>query len=571
MFKRIGQGLLIGLCVICGAALFAPGAWASATPTLSLDQSAGTTAGATANLGMTLNFADSTGDSPDNMAINLPPGLLANANLDGGACLKTADLTDTNCQVGSGTVTANALDAVPVPLPVTFDLVPPPAAGDLAGLAVNFDNGTQIGDTADIKVRPSGDPDGVGISIDFVLPNSIAGTSITPGVPIQITQIDSTFDGLRYPTTCPSTPARVSVSVNSYNDSTSQAVSAPLSVTGCSALPYAPKLSVAVQKDSADREVQLTTGITQAADEAPTGSMTLGFAGDAVGLNLGSVKALCLNPASGTCAAVGVATATSPLYPTPLTANAYLTGNVEGLTLTLIFPAPFPLTLVGKVDLQNVTTTFSGMPDIPLTNLSLKLNGGSEALFATNCRPSSGIVTASLTDQNGDKTVTSNNSYSIKGCSASASTGTTPTTSTANNTPTVSAVTVNKKFSTKNPSLSFKVGVGKKASELTGVTVELPSGIKFIEHGSAKHPKVTGVAVSGAKIKSLKISGGHLVITLKKAVRSFTVKLTTVLSESSALKTKVQAGKVKSLRLTVVATNAKRRRYTFHELIKHLS
>jgi hypothetical protein len=567
MLKRIGQGLLAGLCVMCSAALFAPGAWASATPTLSLDQSAGTAAGSTTNLGMDLTFADSLGDSPDVMTINLPPGLLANADIDGGACLTTTDLTDTNCQVGTGTVTANALDLVPVPLPVTFDLVPPPAAGDLAGLAVNFDNGTQIGDTADIKVRPSGDPDGVGISLDFVLPNSIAGTSITPGAPIQITQIDSTFDGLRYPTTCPSTPARVSVSVNSYDSSTSQSVSAPLSVTGCSALPYAPKLAVTVTKDSADREVQLTTGITQAADEAPTGSMTLGFAGDAVGLNLASVKALCLNPASGTCTPVGVATATSPLYPTPLTANAYLTGSVNGLTLTLIFPAPFPLTLVGKVDLENVTTTFSGMPDIPLTNLSLKLNGGSEALFATNCRPASGIVTASMTDQNGDKTLTSNNAYRIKGCSASAATS---TTSTVNNTPTVSAVTVNKKFSTKNPSLSFKVGVGKKASELTGVTVELPSGLKFVEHGSAKHPKITGVSVNGAKVKSLKISGGHLVITLKKAVRSFTVKLTTVLSESSALESKIQAGKVKSLRLTVVATNAKRRHYTVHELIKRL-
>lgn len=570
MLKRIGQGLLAALCVMCGAALFAPGAWASATPTLSLDQSAGTAAGSTTNLGMDLNFADSSGDSPDAMTINLPPGLLANANLDGGACLTTTDLTDTKCQVGTGTVTANALGVVPVALPVTFDLVPPPAAGDLAGLAVNFDNGTQIGDTADIKVRPSGDPDGVGVSLYFVLPNTIAGTSITPGAPIQITQIDSTFDGLRYPTTCPSTAAKVSVSVNSYDDSTSQSVSAPLSVTGCSALPYAPKLAVTVTKDTSDREVQLTTGITQAADEAPTGSMTLGFAGDAVGLNLASVKALCLNPASGTCTPVGVATASSPLYPTPLTANAYLTGNVEGLTLTLIFPAPFPLTLVGKVDLENVTTTFSGMPDIPLTNLSLKLNGGAEALFATNCRPSSGIVTASMTDQNGDKTLTSDNSYSIKGCSASAGT-TTSTTSSAGNSPTVSAVTVNKTFNSKNPSLSFKVGVSKKGSELTGVTVELPSGLKFVKHGSAKRPEITGVAVSGAKIKSLKISGGHLVITLKKAVRSFTVKLTKVLSESAALESKVQAGKVKSLRLTVLTTNVKRRRYTIHELIKHLS
>jgi hypothetical protein len=561
MCKRIGQGLLAALCVICGAALFAPAAWASATPTLSLDQSAGTAAGSTTNLGLNLSFADSSGDSPDDMTINLPPGLLADASMDGGACLKMTDLSDTACQVGTGTVTANALDLVPLQnLPVTFDLVAPPAAGDLAGIAVNFDNGTQIGDTADVKVRPSGDPDGVGISLDFVLPNSLFG------VPIQITQIDSTFDGLRYPTTCPSTPAKLGVSANSYDDSTSQTATAPLSVTGCSALPYAPKLSVTVQKDSADREVQLTTGITQAADEAPTGSMTLGFAGDAVGLNLGSVKTLCLNVASGTCTPVGVATATSPLYPTPLTANAYLTGNVDGLTLTLTFPSPFPLTLVGKVDLENVTTTFSGMPDIPLTNLSLNLNGGSEALFATNFRPASGMVTASMTDQNGDKTLKSDNAYTIKGCPASAAT---PTVATNGSTPTLSGVTVGK-LNAKNPSLSFKISVGKKASKLTALTVALPSGLKFIEHGSSKHPKISGVAVGGAKVKSLKLSGGRLVITLKRAVRSLTVKLTTVLQESPSLAAKLQAGQVKSLRLTVIATNTKRRRYTVHDTIKNL-
>jgi hypothetical protein len=561
MLKRVSQGLLTALCMICTAAVLAPAAWASSTPTLSLDQSAGTTAGSTANLGMNLTFADSTGDSPQNMTIELPPGLLANADQDGGACLTTTDLSDTACQVGTGTVTADALDLVPLSVPVTFDLVPPPAPGDLAGLAVN-QNGTQIGATADVKVRPSGDPDGVGISLDFVLPNSL------DGVPIMLTNIDSTFDALRYPTSCPSTPAAVNVSVNSYNNSIYSSVSEPLSVTGCSSLPYAPKLAVSVNKDSADREVQLTTTFTQAANESPTGSMTLGFAGDAVGLNLASIKALCLNVASGTCTPVGVATATSPLYPSPLTANAYLTGNVNGLTLTLVFPAPFPLTLIGKVNLENVTTTFTGMPDIPLTNLSLKLNGGSEALFATNCRPASGIVTAAMTDQNGDKTLTSNSAYSIKGCSASASSSTSPSSSaTADNTPTISGGTVNKS-SAKHLSLSFKIGVGGKGSKLAAVTVELPGGLRFLKHGTAKHPKITGVMVKGAKVKSLRISRGHLVVTLKKAVRSLSVKMTTVLGESSSLKAKLAAGKVKSLRLTVIATDAKHKRYMVRYSIK---
>jgi hypothetical protein len=558
MWNRACRGLLAGLCVLCGTALCAPGAWASAIPTLSLDQSAGTTAGSTADLGMNLTFSDSGGDSPEDMSIVLPAGLLADADIDGGACLTNADLTDTNCQVGTGTVTADALGVVPLTVPVTFDLVPPPTAGDLAGLVVN-DGGTQIGATADVRVRPSADPNGVGLTLDFVLPNSLDGAQIA------ITNIDSTFDGLRYPTSCPSTPVQVGVSVNSYGDSTSRNVTAPLSVTGRSSLPYAPKLAVSVAKDSGDREVALTTAITQAADEAPTGSLTLGFAGQAVGLNLASIKALCLNVASGTCTPVGVATATSPLYPSPLTAEAYLTGNVAGLTLTLMFPAPFPLTLVGKVDLQNVTTTFSGMPDIPLTNLSLKLNGGSEALFATNCHPVSGVVTAAMTDQNGDETVNSDNRYTIKGCAASA---TAPASISVDNTPTLSGVSVSPPKA-KHLALSFKIGVGRRGSKLTALTVELPSGLRFVRHESARRPKISGIKVSGARVRSLELSGSHLVITLKRSVRSLSVKITgTALRESSSLRAKLRTGKAKSLPLSVIATNAKHRRYTIHDKIR---
>lgn len=214
-YRRVLTGVLAALAV----AVLAPVASASVTPTLTLDQSAGKTAGSTANLGMDLKFTDSGSDSPQQMSIQLPPGLLADAAVDGGACLSTADLTDSKCQVGTGTVTADPLSfpLLPISEAVTFDLVPPPAAGDLAGLAVNS-SGTQIGTTAGIVVRPSGDPAGVGVTINLTLPDSLNGVAIS------IVEINSTFDGLRYPTTCPATPANVAVSVNSYDVSTTQTV-----------------------------------------------------------------------------------------------------------------------------------------------------------------------------------------------------------------------------------------------------------------------------------------------------------------------------------------------------------
>ncbi|HTW13038.1 MAG TPA: hypothetical protein VME01_09855 [Solirubrobacteraceae bacterium] len=574
MRERIRRGALLGAFLLVAAGAFAPAASASTTPSLTLDQSAGNTAGSTANLGMDLKFANSSGDSPDQLVINLPPGLLANASIDDGACLTTTDLSDTNCQVGTGTVTADALDLVPLPTAVTFDLVPPPAAGDLAGLAVN-DDGTQIGDTADVKVRPSGSPGGVGITIDFTLPNTL------DGVPIQIAEIDSTFDGLRYPTTCPSTPANLSVSVNSYDDSTMQNAAAPLSVSGCSSLPYAPKFSVSVVKDKSDRSVKLTTNVTQAATEAPNGSLSLSFGGNALGVNIGAIKALCTNVASGTCTPVGTATATSPLYPRTLTANAYLTGTALGPSLTLVFPAPFPLTLVGNVDLLHDAATFTGLPDIPLTSLSLALNGGSTGMFLTNCNPASGSVTAQMTDQNGDKKVSATDAYSISGCPGASSTtkngtlgggksgsGTSGSGKSAGGSVTISKPAVSG-LKTGHPVISFALVSHGAAGRLTTVTVDAPRGLSFVTSRVHGHLRISGVSVSGARVKSLAIVRGNLVIRLRgNGATRIHVTISGALRESRSMRAPLLAHKATSVKLTVVGQNGARHRYTARSVVR---
>ena len=100
------------VAVLAGVSAFAPTARAAISPTLSLDQSAGTKAGATLNLGLDLKFTDTGTDSPHDLAIDLPPGLLADASRDGGSCLKAANVSGTACEVGSGTVTAT-----PDPIP----------------------------------------------------------------------------------------------------------------------------------------------------------------------------------------------------------------------------------------------------------------------------------------------------------------------------------------------------------------------------------------------------------------------------------------------------------------------
>lgn len=555
--------VLVGVLAVVGMAATAPGALASITPTISLDQSAGKTAGSTANLGVDLKFAPSGSDSPAHMTLNLPPGLLANASIAGGACLTTADLNDSMCEVGSGTVTAYAYGTVPIPTNVTFDLVPPPAAGDLAGLAVNS-NGTQIGSTADIKVRPSGDPAGVGVTIVFQLPNSLYG------VPISIHEISSTFDGLRYPTTCPSTAESFTVAADSYSDSAVKTAGAPLSVTGCSSLPYSPSFAVTATRDSADNRVKVVTDITQSATEAPNRSVSLALPYAQLRPSVAGLQRLCQNLASGTCSPVGSVTAVSPLYPHALTGQAYLTGTITGLTLTLVFPAPFPLTLVGSVNLVSNVTAFTGLPDIPLTSLQVTLDGGPQGLFLTLCHDPTGTASATLTSQNGDKTATVPTNFTIAGCPSSGGSGSTTgggrsAGGTALTSPAVGGLKAG------HPSLSFRLKEAKGAAKLRALTVELPKGLSFIGHRSRHRLTVKGVRVKGASVRSVALRHRHLVITLKRAVSSLRVTLgSAALRESAALRKKAAAHKLKRLALRVIIQNTKGKRTTLLARVTHL-
>jgi hypothetical protein len=563
MWQRTRRLVLLGVLAVAATSALAPGAGASVVPTLTLDQSAGTTAGSFANLGVDLKFSSSAGDSPKQLTLNLPPGLLANASINGGACLATADLSDSACEVGSGVVTAKLLGTIPVPAQVTFDLVAPPAPGDLAGLAVNS-NGTQIGTTGDVRVRPSGDPAGVGVTINLTLPNSLSGT------PITISEINSTFDALRYPTTCPATPQSLTATLDSYADPTLQTVAAPLSVTGCSALRYAPSFSVGVVRDRADRQVSVSTKVIQTAGEAPSRSVSLAFPTPTLVPNIQVAGALCANLASGTCTPVGSVTASSPLYPTALTGQAYLTGNILGPSLTLVFPPPFPLTLSGAVDLTKNTTTFTGLPDIPLTNLAVSLNSGPQAVFGTTCKPASNTASATLTNQNGDRTVTVPAKFTISGCSGSGGGGGSGNGS-GGASATHGGLKVSRAFiaglSSGHPSVRFRIRAATVASRMRTLTIELPTGLRFL----ARRTLPRGVQVSGGRVTSLSLSHGRLVIRLRSATAGLTVKIgARALTESSALRRKAKAHKLRMLVLTLITADAAGKRSTVRVRFNHL-
>jgi len=367
------------------------------------------------------------------------------------------------------------------------------------------------------------------------------------------------------------------------------ALSAPLSVTGCSSVPYSPAFKVSAVKDSADRQVKLSTTVTQAANEAPSRSVSLAFPTATLAPNLASIKALCLNLASGTCQEVGSASATSPLYPATLTGKAFLTGSSSGLSLTLVFPSPFPLTLTGAVDLLKNAATFNGLPDIPLTNLGVSLNGGSDGLFLSTCATPTGTATATLTDQNGDKTAKVPAAFAVVGCpgvsgqpggagsgSGQSGSGAPGSGGAGHNGSSAAGVTVGHtklsrgRFSglrTGHPALGFRVSVARGAPKLRALTVRLPAGLSFIAHGH----RPAHVTVRGAKVKSLSLSHGRLVMRLAKGVSSLTVSIGRGgLRESRSLRTKVSKHRVRTLGLTVLAQNTRAKRTTIRARISDL-
>jgi hypothetical protein len=549
MTRRVLTSFAVGIA----AFVLAPAASAAITPTLTLDQSAGTGAASMVNLGMDLKFAPSGGDSPKDLTISLPPGLLSNASIDGGACLHEQSPIAA-CKVGGGTVTAT-LAGVATSGDVAFFLVAPPKPGDLAGLAQQVTIGpqtSQLGSPGEITVRPPSDPSGFGVTIAFTnIPDTYSAGGLS--VPISVEELNTTLNGVRMPASCPATPANLAVTSDSYSDSTSKTTAAPLHVTGCSALPFTPSLSATAVKDAADDGVQITTDVTQPASpaQATPNKVALSLDPKVLIANVPAILSdnlLCANPASGTCKSVGTATSTSPLYPVPLNGSDYLTGTLTAPTLTIVFPPPFALTLVGSVAPNN-TTTFNNVPDIPLTDLKVTLTGGKDSAFMTSCDPASGVASAALTSAAGQAASTST-PFTVGGCKPPAG----GSTASPGGLPGLVSAAVSG-LARGKPTLSFKLTAGKNA-KLKSFSVKLPRGLSFRGRSVHHRLKLTGLSLKGAKIKSIALRHGALVITLRKAINTVSVKLGPgALKESAALKRAAKRHRLKRMQLMVVLKN----------------
>jgi hypothetical protein len=517
---------LLGLvAAIAGLAALPTSALASITPALTLNQTAGTTAGSSPAVGFNATFSPTPGDSVKDLTLGLPPGLLANEAIDGGACLATS-APQSGCLVGSGTVTTGLGSAA-----ATLYLVAPPKPTDVAGLLLGV-GGTAAG-TADVTLGAGG------LSVVF---SNLPDLSIS-GMNVSITD-------LRLPTSCPSPAANVTLSADSYMDPTVQSATAPLNVTGCSGLPYAPNLSAAIASDSSGNAA-LTLGITQAANESANKTI-------AVSLPSGLVpNATPLLPClTGSSCTIGTATATSPLVPFPLSGTVTLSGSATSPTFAVVFGAPFNITISGTVSLTSNSVTFSNVPDIPLTGLTLNVTGPSGGrAFTTDCKPAN--VNGTFTAQGG-QAHNASAPITYTGCQQK---------------PTASGSTSG--LAKGHPRLVFKVVHGKGAPNIKTVVIRLPGGLKFSRAGISSHKTCTtlknkkkkkcttttvikGLGIKGGRAKSVALKGGKLVITLKTAAGRVIFTISgPLLTEGKGLQTKVKKHKTKALNFSLKVTDAK--------------
>ncbi len=532
---------LAGLLVAGATAIFPGVAAATIAPSLSLNQGAGTAAGSSPATEFDIDItplsgvvgqalSEVNGDSVRNLTVAFPKGLLINLDMAGGACV-VASTPSPACQIGSGVINGPGGKAL------NMYLVAPPKPSDVAGVETTIEGGsTVIGDLA-LGTSPE-----VGFDLSY--------SNLSPG----ITEIQFTLSGPRLPTSCSPTE-NVTVGVSSWQGSSGVA-SAPLTVTGCNSLPYAPAAAVTVTKESPQStNAVVVTTFTQGPGQSASSAIEFGIP---TGLKVNKVLQPCFTEKPCT---VGTVAAESPLLPSPALAHGTLTlgdsisstgsgevtqlsAPVAGVTLTMSFPPPYAFSVSAPVSFTEHTISFVGMPDIPLSSLSLTFTGppGGPA-FATSCEK--GTIATTFTPQDGNPVSKVTGPVTNVGCPAPA-----PAVAKTAGSPTASGSLT--ELASGRPKLQLRATHGANAPNIASMSIALPAGVDFKGAALVKHRvcngascqtsvSVKGLSLSGANVRSAHIQGGKLVISFKRAAAS--VSLTArgpLLTESRALRFKAR-------------------------------
>ena len=520
MFLRLFSGRarsgtrVLALASLLALGVLTVGASSAAAQTLSVT-SATSSFPAGGDPAVTLNL--SFGSSATSAKLTLAAGFVTNLGATGDCLAATSDIAA--CEIGTATPSGGS--ATPVYVTKATG-----AAPDFAGIDIG---------TSSFHAEVSLNSAGQEVLTFASLPSGTTGVALTLDGTVNATAFT------RMPTDC----GTILPSSLSVNGGTAVNASPDVVPTGCAALPYTPKLAASATKDTSDDGVKVETATSQPAGQASDKSVTLTVPSGTLSPNL--VAAV-----GDFGKTVGAAVVTSTLAPVAIDGVATLTGSVEAPTLTLSFPS-IGLSLVGTISIANNSVMFGNIPDLPLTGLTVVLNGGANALYETSCSPPTGTVMAAFTGQTG-ASATSDAPVTVAGCAVAATPGP----------PTVSGGSLSG-LKTGSGKLSFTLAAGKNAPKLVSFTVGLPSGLSFNSKTLAKD-----VSVSGGKVKSVKLSGGKLVVTLTSAASQLKVTAKS-LKVSSALQKKVKDKKVKSLTVKISAKDSSGKSTALSLTVKKLS
>jgi len=349
--------------------------------------------------------------------VNLPPGMIGDVDAVPQCPRQQFDSPQeptcpADTQVGedtAGLAETSARGLFELTFPV-YNLVPPPGVPAEFGFDYSGIHGI-----VDIGVRPGSEQYGLtahvyNITQRFIAYNSFTVWGVPPG---------ATHSFLTLPTSCGG-PLKFSISATTWQEpnaapATDSTETPPL--TGCEhfarfAPSFVPSLAIAPDTSHADTPAGLTAEVTVPEDPGLTSATEGRMSSDIQNTTVTLPAGVVINPGQATgllacqpseealeepgsapsCPAaskVGTDSASTPLLPDKLEGNVYvLQSNPPNLQLLFGLSGDgVNVKLIGDVHLDpvtgQVTSTFSGIPQVPITDFSVSFSGGAQAALST--------------------------------------------------------------------------------------------------------------------------------------------------------------------------------------------
>jgi hypothetical protein len=522
------------------------------------------TAGANSDFAINMTFGGAGGAASQvqDLTVSLPPGVVGDPTATPKCTVAelNADACAANTQVGEVSAMA-ALLGVPLPIAVTgelYNLVPQPGEPARFGIVLHPD---PLNLLPEIILQSGAALRNSDFGLDTVI-NDIPNTTLIAGDTTILSQSITLYGSrpwmskpfMRNPTSCDAKVASFRANDHADPNTFVTADAPPFTPTNCGALPFSPtfnaKITVPGQVDP-DTKPTLVTAIDQDNGEAGLRNAQV-LVPPALSADLNELlpSEVCSIPSfqASSCPAnsvIGSAVATSPLLTSPLTGPVIVVDNPGGVAkVGLDLKGELNMQIQGQLALDN-STTFIGLPDIPIAHFELTFNGGPGGLLSAGqdlCKIAPPVFHTDFLGHNG-ATVAADTPSTVEGCGP----------------PRSPQVTVKlKRPGSETPKLVVRAKSESKFLPLAALRLKLPKGLSFAKGkafgkgvkgnlgaGSlpdsavkASRRKLRLTLRNGANDLSVKIAKGALLRTgrLKKGKLSFPVALRDLQGKSTALR-----------------------------------